>query len=111
MLLSCYHWEDQDGVRKQAWKHEGGEQGDPLMPLLFSLAVHDVLSAVKEQMLPGEELFAFLVDVCILCAQERCRILYDLLADGLFRQARRAYGTKLESAHQTFKCSARGLES
>ena len=72
---SCYHWDDQDGVRKQVWQHEGGEQGDPLMPLLFSLAVHDALSAVKERMLPGEELFAFLDDVYILCAPERCRFL------------------------------------
>ena len=48
---SCYHGEDQDGVRKQVWQHEGGEQGDLLMPLLFSLAVHDALSEVKDQML------------------------------------------------------------
>ena len=57
------------------------------MPLLFCLAVHDALSAVKERMLPGEELFAFLDDVDILCAPERCRFLCDLLADRLFRGA------------------------
>ena len=55
--------------------------------LLFILAVHDALLAVKERKLPGEELFAFLDDGYILCAPERCRFLYDLLADRLFRGA------------------------
>ena len=48
LLHHVCHWEDQDGKRKQVWQHEGGEQGDPQMPLLFSLAVHDALLADKK---------------------------------------------------------------
>ena len=33
---------------------EGGEQGDPLMPLLFCLAVHDALANVQLQLREGE---------------------------------------------------------
>ena len=41
-----YHWEDEDGCRKEICQHEGGEQGDPLMPLLFCLAIHNALVEV-----------------------------------------------------------------
>ena len=52
---SIFFWE------KKSWgcaRHStgGGEQGDPLMPLLFSLAA---LVATQEQLRPGEFLFAF----------------------------------------------------
>ena len=46
---STYHWQDEDGTRRVIRQSEGGEQGDPLMPLLFCLAVHDALAEVKEQ--------------------------------------------------------------
>ena len=39
---------------------EGGEQGDPLMPLLLSLGQHRALLAVNERFIEGESLFAFL---------------------------------------------------
>ena len=32
---SSYVWTDEEGVRHTIEQHEGGEQGDPLMPLLF----------------------------------------------------------------------------
>ena len=32
---SQYSWYDEDGVRRTVTQAEGGEQGDPLMPLLF----------------------------------------------------------------------------
>ena len=51
---------DEDGVGQ----HEGGEQEDPLMPLLFSVFVHNALAGVKEKLFDGEFLFAFLDDVC-----------------------------------------------
>ena len=34
---SSYLWEDERGVTHDIPQGEGGEQGDPLMPLLFSL--------------------------------------------------------------------------
>ena len=42
---------------------EGGEQGDPLMPALFSLGQKAALQAVQQQLQPGEALYAFLDDV------------------------------------------------
>ena len=42
---------------------EGGEQGDPLMPLSFSLGQHRALVAVNAELQEGEWLMAFLDDV------------------------------------------------
>ena len=42
------------GQRRRLRQHEGGEQGDPPMPLLFCLAVHNALQEVQEERLPGE---------------------------------------------------------
>ena len=69
--------------RKEVNQGEGGEQGDPLMPALFALGLHDTLQRVKEQMQPGEQLFAYLDDIYVLCLPERVRPLYDLLKGAL----------------------------
>ena len=42
---------------------EGGEQGDAMMPLLFSLGQHSALLKVQEQLHEGEFLLAFLDDI------------------------------------------------
>ena len=57
------------------------------MPLLFALGVHDALAEVAAQLLPGEDLCAFLDDVYALCAPHRVRIVYDLLRESLWRHA------------------------
>ena len=41
--LSRYAWEDGGGVLRFVEQAEGEEQGDPLMPMLFFLAVHEAL--------------------------------------------------------------------
>ena len=84
---SRHHWKDEDGCRKEICQHEGGEQGDPLMPLLFCLAIHNALVEVRSQLLPGEHLFAFLDDIYALTKPERTRHVYDLLAHNLFQYA------------------------
>ena len=68
---SSYKWVDSEGVRHDIQQHEGGEQGDPLMPLLFSLAIHDALPEIKENLEPGEHLFAFLDDVQLHAGKTR----------------------------------------
>ena len=55
--------EDSEGMKHQIVQAEGGEQGDPLMPLLFSLGIHDSLCAVRDRLRPQDELFAYLDDV------------------------------------------------
>ena len=60
---------------------EGGEQGDPLMPLLFALGVHDALHEVAQKLRPGEDICAFLDDVHVLCAPDRVRDVYEMPSD------------------------------
>ena len=43
---SSYLWEDSSGITHTIPQGEGGEQGDPLMPLLFSLGQHAALQAI-----------------------------------------------------------------
>ena len=49
------------------------------MPALFALGLHDTLAKVKDQMLPGEDLFAYLDDMYFLCKPNRVKALYELL--------------------------------
>ena len=65
----------------------GGEQGDPLMPLLFSIGIQGALEEVANVMRPDEQVCAFLDDVYIVCQPERVRVLHDWLAESLIRVA------------------------
>ena len=78
-----YVWTDDDGRDHEIAQGEGGEQGDPLMPLLFALGIHDALQAVSAHLRPGEDLAAFLDDVYVLCPPERVRTIYDALEAAL----------------------------
>ena len=51
------------GITQYISQGEGGEQGDPLMPLLFALGQHRALEAIHENMRPGEHVMAFLDDI------------------------------------------------
>ena len=84
---SCYKWRDSEGVCHDIHQHEGGEQGDPLMPLLSSLAIHNALLTVKQSLLPGELLFAFLDDIYVVSQPGRIREVYDMLGTALQEQA------------------------
>ena len=84
---SRYWWQDESGHRHEIQQHEGGEQGDPLMPLLFSLAIHNALEEAKREMVDGEELLAFLDDIYILCSPGRTRFLYNVIREKLLNMA------------------------
>ena len=58
-------WEDQEGLIHRIEQGEGEEQGDVLMPLLFSLGQHAALKAVQER------LFAFLNDIYVVTTPGR----------------------------------------
>ena len=53
----------------------GWEQGDPLMPLLFSIGIQRALEEVAAALLPGEQSCAFLDDVCLLCDPSRVKVV------------------------------------
>ena len=84
---SRYSWWDEDGQRRTVVQAEGGEQGDPLMPLLFAIGIQAALEEVHTTLLPGEQLCAFLDDVYALCDPERVKAIHDTLAECLWRVA------------------------
>ena len=82
--LSVYLWEDDMGETHEILQGEGGEQGDPLMPLLFSLGQHRALLAVNARLIEGESLFAFLDDLCVLCSPERVGEVHKVIQQELW---------------------------
>ena len=59
---SSYLWEDSDGVVHEVLQGEGGEQGDALMPALFSFGQHDPLVAIQGRLAQDERLMPSLDD-------------------------------------------------
>ena len=84
---SEYSWYDESGQRRTVRQAEGGEQGDPMMPLLFSIGIQGALEEVSRSLRPEERLCAFLDDVYLLCLPDRVASLYELLSDALLRMA------------------------
>ena len=92
---SCYLWEDDEGVVHEIDQDEGGEQGDSLMPLLFSLGQHAALRAVQSQLQLGELVFAYLDDIYVVTTPDMDLAVYTLLQTELWRHARiRVYDGK-----------------
>ena len=76
---STYLWEDDSGKVHHVQQGEGGEQGDPFMPLLFSLGMHGALVTVKSKLKEGEKLFGYLDDVYVICTPKRVLDVFRLL--------------------------------
>ena len=64
-IPSTYLWDDEMGVTQHIHQGEGGEQGDPLMPMLFTLGQHPALAAAQERLRGNELLFAYLDDYAV----------------------------------------------
>ena len=84
---STYLWEDELGNTQEIPQGEGGEQGDPLMPMLFSLAEHPALEAIQRRLINGEKLLAYLDDVTVICSPERVRAVLTIIGEELARHA------------------------
>ena len=80
---STYSWWDDEGQRRTVVQAEGGEQGDPLMPLLFAIGIQAALEEVRTTLQPGEQLCAFLDDVYALSDLDRVKPIHDTLAECL----------------------------
>ena len=76
---STYLWEDEMGDMHEIPQGEGGDQGDPLMPMLFALGQHRALEAVQRS--------AFLDDVYVVCTPDRVADVLTILAQELQRHA------------------------
>ena len=76
---TSYSWRQRHRIHQE----EGGEQGDPLMPMLFCLAIHDASAVVKIHLVEGQHLFAFLDDIYVLYSSERTTTNYIMLANRL----------------------------
>ena len=84
---STHLWEDDEGTTHKIVQGEGGEQGDVMMTLLFSLGQHPALEAVQAQLISGELLFAYLDDIYVVSSPERAGTVYTLLQPALWRVA------------------------
>ena len=63
-FVRMFHWED-DGVVHNIEPREGGEQGDPMMPLLFALGQDSALTTVQGSLGAENGLMAFLDDLYV----------------------------------------------
>ena len=72
---SQHLWEDDDGSVHIIHQGEGGEQGDPLMPMLFELGKHQALRSVQHFLRSDERLFAHLDDIYVVCCPERVFVI------------------------------------
>ena len=78
---SAYVWDDEMGDTQVIPQGEGGEQGDPLMLLLFCLSLHKALVAVNARLQEGESLLAFLDDMLRhMCSRQSVGCASDLAA-------------------------------
>ena len=84
---SEYIWYDASGTAHRMLQHEGGEQGDPLLPGLFAAAVAPALHQTHQALQPGEAVLAYLDDVYLLCPAARTRPLYERLQQALQQEA------------------------
>ena len=82
-----YLWEDSHGHVHTIVQGEGGEQGDAMVLLLFSLGQHKALVRVQFRMAPGEALLAFLDDVYTVSPPERVSTVHNFLEEGLWVEA------------------------
>ena len=67
---------------------EGGDQGDPLMPLLFSFVLHPSLRSAANLLREREKTIAFLDDVCIVCTPDRVLEVFRIVENSLWTHSR-----------------------
>ena len=84
---SEYLFYDASGAAHAVLQSEGGEQGDPLMPGLFAVGIHQALRAAHASFQPGEDLLAFLDDTYISCLAERAAPTFRALREALAAHA------------------------
>ena len=87
--VNRHFWEDDCGITHDILQGEGGEQRDPLMPLLFSLGLAQESHSVSNRLLASEKIFAFLDDIYLVCHQDRVEAVYEIVRQELRRRQHR----------------------
>ena len=86
---STYLWEDEMGVTQSIPQGEGGEQRDPLMPMLFALGQHQALVQTQARLGNTEKVMAFLDDIVISTPEpDRVTEAHTIVAEELWSHAR-----------------------
>ena len=85
---SSHLWTDDSGVTHGIWQGEGGEQGDPMMPMLYALGQHQALRSVQSHFGAAESLFAFHDYIYTVSQPERVGDIHNLLRDELWHHSR-----------------------
>ena len=80
--------DDDDGETREIRQGEGGEQGDPLMPMLYVLGQHQALRSVQFRLRPHERLLAFHDDVYAVAQPERIVAVHRILGEELWQHSR-----------------------
>ena len=80
---STYVWEDDMETQHEVTQGDGGEQGDPLMPISFCLGQHGALLAVEGRLKAGEKLFAFLDGIYLICQPDMVQDAHQILEEEL----------------------------
>ena len=75
------------GVTQHIAQGEGGEQGDPLMPMLFALGQHKSLVEAQVRLSDNEHLFAFPDDVYITNKPGRVTEAHTVVEEELWTHA------------------------
>ncbi len=68
---------DANNKPRETRQGEGGEQGDPLMPALFCVALHDALQHAAASLHSGGHIFAYLHDVHLVSSRDGARAAYE----------------------------------
>ena len=70
-------------VQHEVTQGEGGEQGDPPMPILFCLGQHRTLTAVEGRLKVGEKFFAYFDGIYLICQLDRVQDVHRILEEEL----------------------------
>ena len=81
-------WTDEDGIAHTVSSAEGGEQGDALMPGLFSVTLGPALAEIQAQLPQGDIVLAYLDDIYVFTRPPRARAAYDLVQQVLWQRCR-----------------------
>ena len=84
---SVHLWENDSGVVHHIRQGEGGDQGDPLMPLLYSLGQHSALVSIQGMLRDGERLFAFHDDLYVVTVPNRVGAIFAVVQECMKRDA------------------------